>query len=132
MAVTETGPVVAPVGTATVSDVAVAVVTVARVPLNLTVLFAGVALKFDPVMLTVVPGQPEVGIMLVTVGAGTEKLTVDTAVPPVVVTETGPVVAPLGTTTVSEVSVAAVTVAVVPLKLTVLFAGAVLKFDPVM
>jgi hypothetical protein len=132
MVITETGPVVAPLGTATVSDVAVAAVTVARVPLNLTVLFAAVAIKLDPEMFTVEPGMPEGGLMPVIVGAGTVKLTADTAVPPVVSTETGPVVAALGTATVSDVADADVTVAGVPLNLTVLFAGVVLKFDPVM
>jgi len=62
-------PVVAPVGTATVKCVVVAAETVAAVPLNMTVLLAGVALKFVPVIVTDVPTSPLVGLKLVIVGA---------------------------------------------------------------
>lgn len=61
--VTETVPVVAPFGTVTVSVVADAVTTVAGTPLNSTVLLAGVVLKLVPVMVTDVPGDPEIGFI---------------------------------------------------------------------
>lgn len=62
----------------------------------------------------------------------TVKLPDDVAVPPAVVTVMVPVVAPVGTVTVRDVVVAADTVAVVPLNLTVLFAAVVSKFVPEM
>jgi hypothetical protein len=61
-------PVVAPVGTVTVSCVAVAAVTVAAIPLKVTVLAEAVVLKFVPVIITVVPTTPLVGVKLVMVG----------------------------------------------------------------
>lgn len=67
--ITVTAPGVAPAGTVTFSDVVVAFFTVAKVLLKKTVLFAGVGLKSVPVMVTVAPGAPEVGVMPVTVGA---------------------------------------------------------------
>ena len=54
--------------------------------------------KFVPLIVTLVPTGPLVGVKLVTVGAGTTvKLLALVAVPPAVVTLTGPVVAPAGT-----------------------------------
>ncbi len=131
--VTEIFPVVAPLGTLTTSCVAVAVVGVAAVvPLNLTVLLAAVVLKFVPVIVTVVPTGPLVGVKLVTVGGETVKVPLLVPVKAPTVTEIFPVVAPLGTLTTSCVAVAVVGVAaVVPLNLTVLFAAVVLKFVPV-
>lgn len=65
-----------------------------------------------------------VGVMLVMVGApSTVKICGLFAVPAVVVTDTDPVVALAGTVTVNRFAVAAVTVAVTPLNLTVLLAG---------
>ena len=64
------GPVVAPEGTVVVMVVAVAAVITEKVPLNLTVLFAIVVLKFAPVIVTVIPAEPEVGVKLAMVGAG--------------------------------------------------------------
>jgi hypothetical protein len=61
-------PVVAPDGTVQVMDVAVLAVTMAVVPLNCTVLLLGIALKFVPVMVTVVPTGPEAGVKEVMVG----------------------------------------------------------------
>ena len=55
------GPVVAPAGMTTVNCVAVAVDTVAAAPLNATVLFAAVALKPLPVIVTVPPADPTSG-----------------------------------------------------------------------
>jgi hypothetical protein len=62
---------VAPAGTVVTIEVAVGVpVIVAAVPLNLTVLFAAVVLKFVPVMVTVAPTTPDAGVKLVMVGVG--------------------------------------------------------------
>ena len=61
-------PVVAPAGTATVSCVADALFTVADVPLILTILSDGVVEKNVPVMVTVVPTLPEVGVKEAIVG----------------------------------------------------------------
>jgi hypothetical protein len=63
------GPVVAPGGTVVVSRFAVAAVTLATVPLNLTVLEPGVALKFWPWMVTVCPTIPTAGAKLVIASA---------------------------------------------------------------
>jgi hypothetical protein len=67
--VTEMVPVLAPVGTVATIDVDVGVpVMFAVVPLNFTVLFAAVVLKFIPVIMTDVPTAPDVGVKVVTVG----------------------------------------------------------------
>ena len=76
--------------------------------------------KFVPVMVTLVPIGPEVGLMLVMLGGGvTVKRTPLLCTPPTV-TMTFPVVAPVGTVT-SKLAVDqfAVDVAVTPLKVTV-------------
>ena len=69
---------------------------IAAVPLNLT---ADAPVKFVPVIVTLVPTGPLAGVKLVIVGALalTVKLAELVAVPPGVVTVTGPVVAPAGT-----------------------------------
>ena len=67
----------------------------APTPLNAT---AVAPVKFVPLIVTLVPTGPLVGAKLVIVGAGTTvKLLALVAVPPGVVTLTGPVVAPAGT-----------------------------------
>ena len=68
----------------------------AAVPLNLT---ADAPVKFVPLIVTLVPTGPLVGVKLVIVGALalTVKLAALVAVPAGVVTLTGPVVAPAGT-----------------------------------
>jgi hypothetical protein len=66
-------PVVAPNGTVAVIVVAVLAVTVAIVPLNFTVLLAGVGSKFVPVIVTTVLTEPEVGVKLVMVGVKSDK-----------------------------------------------------------
>ena len=118
--VTEIGPVVAPEGTVVSIVVVVDVITVAAVPLNFTVLSAGVRLKFVPVIVTEVPKGPIVGLKPVTVGAGnpTVKSVALVLVNPPTVMEIGPVVVPVATVAVMLVGVAAVTVAKVPLNLT--------------
>ena len=85
-------------------------------------------------MVTDVPGGPIVGEKLVIVGAPDPEVTVkftalDTGLP-VVATEIRPVVAPLGTVVTIFVAVEETTVAAVPLKVTVLLPGVVLKAVP--
>jgi len=128
---TESVPVVAPTGTIAVILVAEEAVTVANVPLNLTTLFPGVGLKFTPERITVAPADPVVGVKDVIEGVGkTVKFEALVMVTPLVATLIGPVVAPDGTVVVRLVVVAAVTVASVPLKRTSLEDGVVLKFVP--
>ncbi len=78
-------PEVAPAGTVTVILVAVLAVTVAVVPLNCTVLFEGVVLKFAPVIVTEIPTEPEVGVNEVIVGTDTKLQTEADGVSPVIV-----------------------------------------------
>ena len=125
------GPVVTPAGTTTDSVVVVAVVTVAGIPLNTTVLFAGTALKLVPVIVTAVPDGPYAGVKLVIVGGVvTVKLLALVAVCDPTLIVIGPVLAPGGTLAVSCVIDAAVTVAVMPLNFTVLLAAIGLKNVP--
>jgi hypothetical protein len=92
-AVTLSGPVVAPAGT--VAWIAASEVTVklAALPLNVT---AVAPVKFAPLIITLAPTRPYVGVKLVIVGAAM-KLAELAAVPAGVVTLSGPVVAPAGT-----------------------------------
>jgi hypothetical protein len=64
----------------------------ALVPLNFT---AVAPVKFAPLIVTTVPAGPFAGVKLVIVGA-TTKLAALVAVPPDVVTLSGPVVTPAG------------------------------------
>ena len=68
----------------------------AALPLNVT---AVAPVKFVPVIVTLAPAGPLVGVKLVIVGTlpPTVKLAALVAVPPGVVTLTGPVVVPDGT-----------------------------------
>ena len=68
----------------------------AALPLNRT---ADAPVKFVPLIVTLVPAGPLVGVKLVIVGALalTVKLLALVAVPPGAVTLTGPVAAPAGT-----------------------------------
>lgn len=127
-------PEVAPAGTMTVNRVVLAAATSAVVLLNLTVLLDGVALKLVPLIVTVVPTVPRVGLKLMMVGAGrvTMKLLLLTAVCPATLTVIFPVVAPVGTATVSCVVVAVSTVAAVPWNLTVFRVGTCEKLVPTM
>lgn len=106
------GPVVALAGTVTVRVEGVALVTVAVTLLNLTTLSVSVELKLVPLMVTVAPGAPLVGLKLVIEGDGnTVKLPSLVMVTPRVVTEMGPVIAPDGTAVVIVVALNPVTVA---------------------
>src|SRR5437764_6726832 len=84
-------------------------------------------------MVTLVPGTPMVGEKLVIAGAPlvavTAKEVVLVADPPGAVTPIGPVLAALGTANTRLVAVDEVTVAVVPLNLTVLLPG--VELNPV-
>ena len=114
--VTEMSPVVAPEGTVAVIWVAELIAKVAPRPLNLTEV---VPVKFVPVITTLLPTVPPVGENVVIVGgAVTAKLTALVAVPPGVVTASGPAVAPAGTVVVIWVAELTVKVALTPLKLT--------------
>ena len=66
--VIEIGPVEAVAGTDVVTVVVVLAVTLAWTPLNNTILFAGVPLKFVPVIVTTVPSSPLSGLKPVIVG----------------------------------------------------------------
>lgn len=115
-------PVVAPVGTVAVICVAEFTVNVAVTPLNLTeVVVKPVPLKFVPVITTVLPTGPKVGVNEVIVGRGaafTVKLVALIPVPLEVVTLIGPLVAPVGTVVTICVAVLEVIVAVTPLNFT--------------
>jgi hypothetical protein len=111
-------PVVAPLGTVAVMDVADAMPNEQVVPFSLT---AVAPVKFVPVIVTFVPTGPLAGVKDVIVGAGV--VTVNdaelVAVPPGAVMLIVPVVAPAGTAAVMEVADAiANVVAAVPLNLT--------------
>lgn len=130
---TLTVPVVALTGTVTISCVAVALLTTALTPLNLTVFNAAVVLNPVPVSLTSVPVGPDEGLMPVTVseeGCVTVNTGPVTSFPPVE-TFKAPVAADGGTVATSCLSVASVTVAVAPLKVTVLAGAVELKPVPV-
>jgi hypothetical protein len=92
-AVTLIGPLVAPAGTTVRIELSETTVKVAAFPLNLT---AVAAVKFKPLMTTVVPTRPLVGEKLVMVGATVNDGPLNDA-PAGVTTLMSPVVAPAGT-----------------------------------
>jgi len=100
-----------------------ALLTVAKLTLNFTVLLAETASNFVPAMVTAVPTFAIVGLKLLIVGAPLSDVTVKgallVAVPVGVVTLIVPVVAPAGTVVTNWVVLANVTVAAVPLKLSI-------------
>ena len=129
--VTITFPVVAPAGTVVATLVAVQVVTVATLPLNVTVLVPCEDPKFAPVIVTAPPTGPEAGFKLVIVGGGvTLKFTPLLAAPPTVTT-TFPVVAPAGAVVEMLVALQLVAVATIPLNVTALVPCEDPKFVPV-
>jgi hypothetical protein len=98
LAVTEIGPVAAPLGTVTVILVADEAVTTAGIPLNETTLLDGVRSKFVPLIIMVAPTAPLAGLRLVIVGVGsTVKLVALVIVMPLTVTDILPVIEPVGT-----------------------------------
>jgi hypothetical protein len=128
---TTTFPLVAPEGTEVTRLVALQLVTVATVWLKVTVLVPCVAPKFVPAIVTVDPIPPDVGVKLVIAGpdAVTVKATALLATPPTFTT-TFPVVAPVGTDVERLDGLQLVTVAAVPLKVTLLVPCTVPKFVP--
>ncbi len=125
--VTLIGPLVAPVGTVAVIVVAEPTVKLALAPLNSTAL---APVKFVPLIETLVPAGPLVGVKLEMVGGlMTVKLSVLLAVPAEVVTLIGPLVTPDGTVAVIALAEFTVKLALVPLNCTAL---APVKFAPLM
>ncbi len=96
--------------------------------------FAGTGSKPDPLTVTAVPAMPMVGEMPLIDGApgpdATTKLGVALAEPLGVVTASVPLIAPTGTVMTSVVVDAEVTVAAVPLMVTVFCAGVALNPMP--
>jgi hypothetical protein len=119
LALTTTFPVVAPLGTVTPMLDAPHDVTLAVVPLNVTMPLPCELPKFDPVTVTAAPTAPVVKDKLVMLGAGTTVKLIPLVLTPLALTTRFPVVAPLGTVTVILVAVHGFAVAVVPLNLTV-------------
>jgi hypothetical protein len=122
--VTVMRPVLAPLGTVALINVSEATENVGAItPLNVTLL---APVKCVPVIDTFVPNGPLVGANDEIVGAAggvvlTVKAIVLVPVPPLVVTATGPVVAPLGTVALIAVSEATENVvAITPLKVILL------------
>src|SRR5207237_1104493 len=123
--VTLTGPVVAPAGTVARIAVSEVTVKVAPTPLNDTDV---APVKLVPLMVTLVPTGPLPGEKLAIVGGfSTANALALVAVPPGVVTLSGPVVAPAGT--VARIAVLEVTVKVAPTPLNVTEVAPV-KFVP--
>ena len=126
-------PDVALAGTDTPRLVAVAVLTCAKALLNATRLLEVVVSKLVPLIVTEVAAVPMFGVKPVIVGAAealTIKLVLLVARPKGVLTVIGPVVAPDGTLVTICVGVAELTVAVVPLNLTVFWLAVELKPVP--
>lgn len=119
--VTDRGPSTLPEGTVTSRLVVVALVTVAGWPLKVTRLLAGVVLKFDPDMVTVIPVGPAFGkkSLMVVIEFSSTKGTVLSAVWSLTVTRIRPVISPDGTVATRLLEEAVVIVARTPLNLTV-------------
>src|SRR5947208_929285 len=123
--VTLIGPLVAPAGTVVVIAVAELTVKLALTLLNGT---AVAPLKLVPLIVTLVPTGPLLGVKLEIVGGlMTVKLAALLAVPSEVVTLIGPLVAPAGTVAVIAVAEPTVKLALAPLRRT---AGAPLNLVP--
>jgi hypothetical protein len=119
---TYTCPDEAVAGTLLTRVVLVAEETPAKVRLNSARLLKRLDSKFVPVIVTLVPDVPIVGVNPVTVGAPEAPTTNEVlvvAAPAGEVTLIGPVVAPAGTLVTIWVAVAEVTLAGTPLKATV-------------
>ena len=127
--VTVTRPVVAPAGIVTVRLVEVAAVTVAVVPLNLTILSEGVVLNDVPVTAIDVPTEPASGEKLVMDGDTLKLVVLETERSPTV-TDSGPDVAPGGIVTKRLPMPTLVTEQVMLFNLTILLAGVRLNKRP--
>lgn len=125
-------PVATPCGTVTTNWVTEADATVATTFPNFTILSNGVGTKFEPVIVTLVPATPEIGVKeVITVEGSTTKSEFDRAVAPFTVTEIFPVTAPVGTVVTNWVVVAEVMADVILLNLTMLPAALLSKLEPV-
>src|SRR5438128_9612182 len=113
-------PVVAPAGTGTRIEVAPQLSGIAAVPLNVTVLAPCVVPKLLPVSVTAVPIPPCLGEPEAMVGPVITVNEVGLLSVPPTLTTTFPVVAPVGTGTMIDLSVQLVADATVPLNATVL------------
>ena len=120
----------APAGTVVVIVVAELARTVVAVPLNFTVLLAGIGSKNVPTIVTFVPTGPLTGVTDDMVGGMTVNKVALVAVWPTAVTLMGPVVADGGIVVVILVAELAVTIAAVPLNLTTLLPGVGSKLVP--
>jgi hypothetical protein len=117
---TTIGPLVAERGTTACNEVAVAAVTSAMTPLKVTMSLATLGSKPEPLIVTAGVAGPVTGLTASTAGPSEARVnTGPCAVDPATVTATGPVVTVAGTCTAREVSLALVTVAGTPLKVTV-------------
>jgi hypothetical protein len=127
-------PVVEPSGTEVTMLVAVGVpIIVAVVPLNFTMLLAAIVLKFAPMIVTLVPTAPLVGVKLAIEGGTIMiKSVALVATCPLTSKVIFPVVAPVGTEVTMLVGVGVPIIgATVPLNFTMLLEVVVLKFVPV-
>jgi hypothetical protein len=132
--VTTTGPVLAPLGTATEMPVSLHALATAGTPLNVTVLVPWVAPKLRPAIVTLVPTGPDPGDRFAMIGefVTVKELLLPLATPSTVTT-TLPVVAPLGTATLMMVLLqVTMAPAFVPLKVTVLVPWVAPKLLPLM
>lgn len=135
LTLTTTFPVRAPGGTGTAMRPLPQVVGVAAVPPKVTVLEPSDAPKFAPLMLMLVPTDPDDWLRLVMLGVGTVTVKfIPLLGAPLTVTTTFPVVAPDGTVVVmlEVVQLLPDTVAATPLKVTMLLPWLDPKFDPPM
>jgi hypothetical protein len=129
---TTTLPVVAPLGTGTTMLEAPQLVGAAARPLKVMVLEPWLAPKFAPETVTEVPNGPELGLKPLMLGGGTTVKVIPLLWTPPTVTTTGPVVAAAGTGAMMLVELQLETVAVVPLKVTLLEPCVAPKLVPVM
>src|SRR5262249_20826606 len=117
--VTPTFPVVAPAGTVTPMLLALQLATAAGSPLNVTSLEPWLPPKFEPLIVTAAPIAPDRGDKPEITGDGpTVKAPPLHEPPPAAVTTTFPVVAPAGTVAATLLLIHNVTLAAVPLKVT--------------
>lgn len=117
--VTEMTPLVAPWGMVVTIVAEFAEAIIASLPLTLTVLLLAIGSKFCPVIVTVIPTGPLVGVKLVTTDeTSTIKFVALVAVPAEPAMTIFPVVAPLGTTAVIVVALLIVKIAALPLSVT--------------
>jgi hypothetical protein len=129
--VTTTFPLVAPLGTGAVIEIAFQLLGIATVPLNVTVLVPCIDPKFVPIIITDAPTAADVGHNLVMLGVGRTVNDAPVLETPFTVTTTVPVIAAVGTGATILVALQLLGVAVVPLNVSVLVPCVDPKFVPV-